>query len=1079
MAMIEAITVLAVVEAQDRATSILGDMFGSIGRVADAFKAAGLASEESARLMDAGLLEGATAAERLSNAETKMAASQDEAWATSAKLRDAQIELAASLDAEGKATETTAAAQARLRQVQLDSTIAAGRLRDASAGLAVAQKEVKANTEATLVGLGTAANSMMVMGAATALTAGYSVKMAGDFQQQTQTLVSGAGVSQSALEGVRKTVLNMAVTTGTSTKELDDAFFAVNSRLGDVSKSTTTVGDAAEIAKVHMANLKTVAVAIASSMNAYAAQNLTAGQASNILGVAVERGGMSFQELASSLTTVLPKAQEAKLSFASVAAAVATMTASGQSAQQATVDLAHTISKVQSPTSQMLSTWNQLGLTQAQVANTLHGPGGLEAAMNLIAETAQSKVGPSGKVVIATMRESKDATAALSAMMTSMQPAAASLARELMNGTISYKDYTKESKLLTGAGYDQAHQFELLYGKANAFNDAIKAGKPGFSGFSDLLKSAYGDATSMQTALLLGGTATAKWTAITKEATAAGKNASSGIQGWSSLQGTLNQKLSQAKEAAQVMGITMGTALLPSVTSLVKTITPWIEGLARLIGQHQGLTKDLFAMGLALGGVGLALKIVLGFYNLFKDTKLMIEGITAVVKSWELATKAAAVAQWLWNAATEVGAVAMAVLTSPITIVIVAVLALIAVVVLMYNHFKWFHDFVNTVWAGLKEGAMGVWHALQAAFSGVMTAVSAVASFVSSAIGGMVSFLESAWSTISGGISEAWNGIAAFFEKWWPLLLVIFAPPIAALMAIWNHFHTQIIGTAEQVWGKIMNTLTTTWAQIKTLAQFAWEQIKTFIIQPLEWVWNRISAGWNQTVQQVQTLWRALSSVASSVWSQIKADIITPFSEAVSWLEGAASRIFNAISGPFTQALKWLEGVNSWFTNIGIEIVNGIINGVSSAASYLMNEMSNLANDALKAAKSFLGIGSPSKLMADEVGKWIPHGVALGVTAHTQTAIDAVKTMSNALPHAIGSQGAVNLGISGLGQAGTVYGGGLGLGVGAAGGGQVVNLNLDLRGAVVAGDKGMEDLTNKIGNVIATKMLPQGGVRFH
>ena len=1074
MANIEALTVLAIIEAEDRASGMLGGIFGSIGRVADAFKAAGAAAEESGKLQDAGLLEGATAAERLSNAETKLSAAQTEAYDTSRALRDAQIELSASLDENGKATDTTAAAQARLRQATLDNTIASGNLRDAQLAQSAASKEVEANTNAVHTALGTASTAMVGVGIATAMASGYSVKMAGDFQAQTQVLVSGAGVQQNQIDGVRSSLLKMSVDTGTATKDLSTAFFNVNSRLGDVNASTQAVQAAAEIAKAHMADLGTVATALANTMNAYGKSAGNATQVSNVLGVAVERGGMSFQNLASSLSTVLPIASSMGIKLPEVAGALAVMTQQGMSANQATQNLSHTIQHISGPTATMLSTWNQMGLTQKQVADALSGPGGLHAALDLITKTAESKVGPSGQVVIDTFKHSQDAAASLTTMLQNMTPQARTLAEEFQNGAIGQTAYTKAARAMGAQSGIQATQFLTLMKASSGFNDALKAGKPGFANFDALLKASYGDQTSMNTALLLGNDHSKKWTQITNEAAAAGKNANGSIQGWSATQETLNFKMAQAKAALSAASIQLGTALIPAVTSLVKMITPWLTQLAGLIEHHQTLAKILVAVGLGLGAVGVGLKTVLGMFNLFKGTKEMITGISTALDKWQIGEKIAsswstvsstigdavtAVKGWtIWQDIASAGSKVWAGVTwlldaamsaLPIIAIVAGIIALVAGIIYAYNHFKWFHDFVNMVWNGIKEGVKA-----------------------------LADFFVGAWNGIVNTITAVWNGILGFFKKWWPLLLVIFALPIAILIGIWNRFHTEIMDAVKTVWGWIKDFLALMWEGIKITANQVWGLIKLLIITPMQWVWKVMKEGWDLMAKGISITFNQIKGVAEFIWKGIKAGIIQPVQEVLNFLSGFGSSVWNFIVGAFNNILKWSAQIGSWFINIGTDIVNGIINGINGAASYLFQGMENLANGALKAAKSILGISSPSKRFADEMGKWIPHGVAMGVVMHTQTAVDAVKKMAGALPQAISMQGALNIGMNGIGAAGTVYGTGLGLGATAGGNGQI-NLNVDLRGAVVAGDRGIEDLTNKIGAGIAQRILPQAGVRFH
>jgi hypothetical protein len=64
---------------------------------------------------------------------------------------------------------------------------------------------------------------------------------------------------------------------------------------------------------------------------------------------------------------------------------------------------------------------------------------------------------------------------------------------------------------------------------------------------------------------------------------------------------------------------------------------------------------------------------------------------------------------------------------------------------------------------------------------------------------------------------------------------------------------------------------------------------------------------------------------------------------------------------------------------IGGQIVQGIIDGASAAAGRLVSFMQNLAANALQAAKDALGISSPSKVMAEQVGEPVVQGIITGM----------------------------------------------------------------------------------------------------
>lgn len=81
------------------------------------------------------------------------------------------------------------------------------------------------------------------------------------------------------------------------------------------------------------------------------------------------------------------------------------------------------------------------------------------------------------------------------------------------------------------------------------------------------------------------------------------------------------------------------------------------------------------------------------------------------------------------------------------------------------------------------------------------------------------------------------------------------------------------------------------------------------------------------------------------------------------------------------------------WNQIGLDIVNGIIVGLDSAATMLWEALKSLAMSAWESMKNALGIGSPSKVFAQEVGRWIPAGVAVGIDENVSPVDAALETM--------------------------------------------------------------------------------------
>lgn len=100
------------------------------------------------------------------------------------------------------------------------------------------------------------------------------------------------------------------------------------------------------------------------------------------------------------------------------------------------------------------------------------------------------------------------------------------------------------------------------------------------------------------------------------------------------------------------------------------------------------------------------------------------------------------------------------------------------------------------------------------------------------------------------------------------------------------------------------------------------------------------------------------------------------------------------ILGSIAQSgLEMFAGID-WL-GLGGDVVMGIVNGIVGMGSVLFDTLLNLASSALDAAKRFLGIGSPSKVFAKEVGKWIPPGIAIGVEDNLDPVKTAMDELSN------------------------------------------------------------------------------------
>lgn len=103
-------------------------------------------------------------------------------------------------------------------------------------------------------------------------------------------------------------------------------------------------------------------------------------------------------------------------------------------------------------------------------------------------------------------------------------------------------------------------------------------------------------------------------------------------------------------------------------------------------------------------------------------------------------------------------------------------------------------------------------------------------------------------------------------------------------------------------------------------------------------------------------------------------------------IAGLISRIPDVISSSIDIISSIKESFDSidW-VSIGLNIIDGIVSGIISAAGSLVDAAVSAAEDAVEAVKDWLGIASPSKLMRDEVGKYMALGMGIGFERNVPT----------------------------------------------------------------------------------------------
>lgn len=111
-----------------------------------------------------------------------------------------------------------------------------------------------------------------------------------------------------------------------------------------------------------------------------------------------------------------------------------------------------------------------------------------------------------------------------------------------------------------------------------------------------------------------------------------------------------------------------------------------------------------------------------------------------------------------------------------------------------------------------------------------------------------------------------------------------------------------------------------------------------------------------------------------------------------------------------TKIKSFIDGIVGFFTDmpnkikdVGMNIVKGIGNGITNGVSWIKDKIKSFVGNVTKFIKKVFKIGSPSRLMEDEVGQWIPKGIAVGINANTDAVQDAMQSMVDLTPSLTGN----------------------------------------------------------------------------
>ena len=193
-----------------------------------------------------------------------------------------------------------------------------------------------------------------------------------------------------------------------------------------------------------------------------------------------------------------------------------------------------------------------------------------------------------------------------------------------------------------------------------------------------------------------------------------------------------------------------------------------------------------------------------------------------------------------------------------------------------------------------------------------------------------------------------------------------------------------IIDSAIQIIIALINGLTEALPQLISYLPEIITAITTTLLDNLPMI---IQAGIQLLVAVISGLIQALPRLVGYVPTIISSLFRALVAGVGQMLSAGAQLLSNVVTGI-------RNGISS-VVSIGRNIVEGIWNGISNGLGWIKSKISGWVGDVMSFIKNLFGIGSPSKLMRDEVGIYLAEGIGVGFE---NGMADVERTMRNSMP---------------------------------------------------------------------------------
>ena len=323
-----------------------------------------------------------------------------------------------------------------------------------------------------------------------ALVGGAAIKMSIDFEREMRNVNSIAQLPEGSFKSLSNSALDIASDTAQMPRTIAEGLYTLVSSGFKAKESLGIIRQAARAATAGLTDTATSTKAVAAVLNSYRMHARKAGAVSDTLFRTVDRGVISFEELAQTLGPVLPFASGLGISLRETGASIATLTKGGIPAAQSLTYIKNVMASLIKPSSDLQSQIRRMGF---ESGSALVRAKGFQGSLDALAKASGGSKEAMGKLfpnlralsgaLALTGRNSKGAGEDLKGMMGDAGATAIALSQQTKSTSYQWKRLKTDAAVLAIKVGDVL--LPVLIGMTNVLGTMVK----GFKGLPGPVKT--------------------------------------------------------------------------------------------------------------------------------------------------------------------------------------------------------------------------------------------------------------------------------------------------------------------------------------------------------------------------------------------------------------------------------------------------------------------------------------------------------------------------------------------------------------------------------------------------------------